>query len=85
VIESKSVNTKEISFGTKVTLTTKDGKKEVYSIFGPWESDPNNNIISYLSPLGDKLLGNKVGSDLNFSINEREYNYKVESIEVAKF
>jgi transcription elongation factor GreA len=78
-------DTSKISFATKVTLKNLDTKKEeTYSFFGPWESNPNENIISYLSPFGGKLWNHKEGEDLEFEINERIYHYSVLKIEAAE-
>ena len=51
----------------------------------PFESDPDNGIISYLSPLGEKILNAKDGEELNIEVNEQNYHYVVESIEAAEF
>lgn len=75
-----------ISFGTIVTLANKDtGADEVYTILGPWESDPESGIISYMSPFGERIQNHKVGDSLEFSINEHRYNYDVKSIQLARF
>ena len=65
----------------KNELTSQD---EVYTILGPWESEPSLNVISYLSPLGKKLLNHKTGEHLSFMIHERKFQYEVVKIEVAK-
>lgn len=78
------VDLKKVSFGTKVTLTNLEkDQEEVYTLLGPWESDPSKNVISYLSPLGKELVGHKVKEKLSFQINERDYKYQVVSIEAA--
>ena len=82
VFEKEEINTSQVGFGTKVTLlNTASGKEEHYTILGPWESDPNENIISYLSPFGKNLIGAKTGEKLVFEINEIPYSYKVKGIE----
>lgn len=43
-------------------LTEKTVKS--YAILGPFDADPDNGIISYLSPLAQKLLGKKVGDEV---------------------
>lgn len=86
IFELNNVDTSRISFGTTVELTNKDtGAKEEYTILGPWESDPSQKIISYLSPLGNELYNKKTGDNLSFVINERTYNYRVESVRAASF
>ena len=74
-----------VSFGTTVTLFNKDSSsEEVYTILGPWESDPENGVISYMSPFGNAILDRKVGESLSFTINEHKYNFEVKKIVIAK-
>lgn len=81
IFDPRNVDTTKISFGTKTELyNKKKDALEVYTILGPWESDPKNNIISYLAPFGNALLNHIVGEHLNFVINEREYSFEVRSI-----
>ena len=86
VFDPTTATTSVISFGNTVTLTNNtSGKDETYTILGPWESDPENKIISYMSPLGNAILNGKKGEKLSFEINERDYNYTVKNIEIANF
>ncbi|MDR2631198.1 MAG: transcription elongation factor GreA [Spirochaetaceae bacterium] len=86
LFDPATVNTTRVSFGTKVVLSNEiTGKKEEYTILGPWESDPENRIISYLSPLGGAILNKKVGEKFNFSINDEKASYKVERISAVAF
>ncbi len=86
VVNQKDVKGDRVAFGTVVTLkNTGNGKNETFTIMGPWESNPDKGVLSHLSPFAVKLLGAKPGDSLNFSINQREYNYSVESVEVADF
>jgi transcription elongation factor GreA len=85
VVTQKMVDPTKISFGTKVVLKNNlTNKEDVYTILGPWESEPSENIISYLAPIGAKLVNHKVGEDMVFEINEKEYNYTVISIEAIE-
>ncbi len=82
IFASAQVNTDSVSFGTRVVLKNLEtGGEELYTLLGPWESDPAKNIISYRSPLGVELLNHKVGEELNFSISERRFHYAVQGIE----
>jgi len=82
VFEPTDLNLVKISFGTKSTLLNTDTNETVvYTILGPWESNPDANIISYLSPLGESLCGFEVNDTIKFEINNKEYNYKVLKIE----
>ncbi len=82
IFNESQIDTDYISFGTRVKLKNKISKRiEEYIILGPWESEPSKQIISYLSPLGVELCRHKAGENLQFAINEREYNYLVDSID----
>lgn len=81
IMTKNDVDTSKVSFGTKVLLKNNlEATEEEFTILGPWESEPDKNIISYLSPLGEKLLHHKLGDTLKFTINERDYDYSIESI-----
>lgn len=85
VFDPTTATTSIVSFGTEVTLTNKNTQEdEVYTILGPWESDPDNNIISYMSPFGNAILDKKVGENVQFTINEHKYNYDIKKIVKAK-
>jgi len=85
IFASSQIVTDSVSFGTRVQLANLvSGEKEAYTLLGPWESDPANNIISYRSPLGVELMNHKVGDELDFTISERNFRYQVTSIERAE-
>ena len=81
LFDPNSVNAAKVSFGTKVLLhNTAQDRNEEYTILGPWESDPDHNIISYLSPFGGAILNKAVGERFEFSINDEKASYTVEQI-----
>ena len=85
VFDPTTSTTAVVSFATLVTLTNKEtNADEVYTILGPWESDPDNNIISYMSPFGNAIMDKKIGEEVKFEINEHEYVYIVKDIQKAK-
>ena len=86
IIKAADVSADEVAFGTTVTLKDLEGGDDLrYTILGPWESNPNEGVINYQSPLGAKLLRKKQGEDLDFEINEKRYHLRIEGIEVASF
>ncbi|TVR93290.1 MAG: transcription elongation factor GreA [Spirochaetaceae bacterium] len=86
IMRPDEIDSGSIGFGTTVTLENKgSGETEVFTILGPWESDPDNGVISYLSPLGSALVSHIKGEELSFVINDREYSYKVTDIDRATF
>ncbi|MCL2601685.1 MAG: transcription elongation factor GreA [Treponema sp.] len=81
LFDPSKVNTAKVSFGTKVTLLNKNsGKKEEYTILGPWESNPDEGIISYRSPLGRAILNKTAGEEAAFSMTGETVLYIVEAI-----
>ena len=86
IFNSNEVDPSSISFGTEVKLfNMKTDKEEVFTFFGPWESDPAEHCISYLSPFGNKLWRHKKGDKVCFEINERDYRYRVDKITAKVF
>ena len=85
VFDPTTATSSLVSFGTKVTLLDKNsGNEEEYTILGPWESNPESGVISYMSPFGNAILDHKVGEELSFTINEHKYNFEVKKIVIAK-
>ena len=85
VFDPTTLTTAVISFATVVTLHNNEtDKDEEYTILGPWESDPDNNIISYMSPFGNAIMEKKVDENVKFVVNEHEYDYTVKEIKKAK-
>jgi transcription elongation factor GreA len=81
VVTQGMVDSSKVSFGTEVVLQNHvSGKEDIYRIFGPWESNPNDHTISYLAPFGAKLLNHKVGERFSFEINEQKYDFTVRKI-----
>ncbi|MCR5731989.1 MAG: GreA/GreB family elongation factor, partial [Sphaerochaetaceae bacterium] len=83
---TKDVDPSKVSFGTKVTMMDNLAKKEVvYTIMGLWESDPENNVINFKTPLGKNLYNKVVGDEAKFDINGTKYDFTVLKIEVVDF
>lgn len=86
VIDTKDLQSSVVGFGTKVIILNEvTGKDESYLILGPWESNPDEGIISYKSPFGKNLLDSREGDSLNFIINNTNFKYFVKKIEPIKF
>jgi transcription elongation factor GreA len=63
---------KVVVIGTTVTILNVDNDTEVtYTILGVHDSDPNNGIISFKSPLGAELLGREVDDEIE--VNDTQY------------
>jgi len=73
--------TDQISVGTIVDLRdVTNGKAVRYTVLGAWDSDPDNHIIAYKTPLGQALLGKKVGEHVKLKIGGAQHEYQVSTI-----
>lgn len=85
IFDPTTSTTAVVSFATVVTLHNNNtNEDEVYTILGPWESDPDKNVISYMSPFGNALMDKKANQEIHFTVNERKFSYTVKKIEKAK-
>jgi transcription elongation GreA/GreB family factor len=70
-----------IGIGSIVNLTDQaNGESQEYVILGAWDSDPDNNVLSYLTPLGQKLLGEKIGNVVETEVAGNVQSWKVEAL-----
>ena len=84
VLAAAEVHTERVMFGTRVHLENKaTGESRVYTILGPAESDPAENVLSYLSPLGQTIVGKKVGEEVGLSLDDAVSQCLVKQIENA--
>jgi len=86
VVSKDKVDASHTSFGTKVTIVdNKKGCEIVYTLMGPWDSDPDKNIINILAPMGNALLNKSKGERFTFSLNDQQFDYTVKEIAVNDF
>ena len=77
-------DTSRVSIGTIVTLRDSDsGKEEAYTILGAWDGDPERNIISYQTAIGQALLGHKSGEVVTLNTEHATANFEIVSIDPA--
>ena len=69
-----------VSVGTKVTVKV-NGDRHIYEIVGEWEADPVNKKISHQSPLGQALVGKKVGEKVDVEAPAGKVTYEILAIE----
>jgi transcription elongation factor GreA len=61
VIDKSSTPLYEVGVGSTVTVMDDKGKTSNYKIIGSTEANPSHGTISNVSPIGQALLGGKVG------------------------
>ena len=69
-----------ISLGTRVRLKA-NGVEHAYHIVGEWEADPAEKKISHTSPLGQALIGKKVGEKVEVEAPAGKVLYEILGIE----
>ena len=77
-------DTSRASIGTIVTVRDKGSKKqETYTILGAWDGDPDRNVISYQTAIGQALLGHKAGEVVALNADHGASQFEIISIEPA--
>ncbi len=78
------VQESEVQPGTTVTLKDEEtGDSLEYTILGPWDADPDQNVISYQSPLAEELLESEPDETRTVSLPEGDRTFTVKNIERA--
>ncbi len=67
-----------VGIGNRVELEDEKGKKIVFSILGPWDADPDKQILSLHSKVAQTLVGKRVGDSFLFR-DDRVTVKKIES------
>jgi transcription elongation factor GreA len=80
IIQENCINRKQVGLGCKVTVKT-DSKKAVFHLVGEWEADPLNQKISHESPLGQALIGKKIGEEVEIDAPAGKLTYTILSID----
>ncbi|EPP34608.1 transcription elongation factor, GreA/GreB, family protein [Chlamydia ibidis] len=66
ILTKDVIYTDKVGVGCKVSLQDEDGVVLVYTILGPWDADPENNVLSLKSKLAQEMLGKSIGDSLHF-------------------
>ncbi|HVZ65741.1 MAG TPA: GreA/GreB family elongation factor [Lacunisphaera sp.] len=81
ITDFNEAGTDAISVGTVVDLRdVSNGKAVRYSVLGAWDSDPDNHRIAYKTPLGQALIGKKVGEHVKLKIGTTNHEFQVAGI-----
>jgi len=74
-------NSETVTMGAKVTVKDLElDEEETYTIVGSTEADPDEDKISNESPLGQALIGQKVGTTVEVHAPAGVIQYKIEKI-----
>ena len=78
-------DTSKVSIGTTVEVEDANGAKVTYHVVGAWDGDAEANQVSYLSEIGDALLGGVVGDAAELPSEEVDVPETVKILSVDKF
>lgn len=78
VLTKNDIHSSEVGVGAIVHLLDSKGKPMKYTILGPWEADPDQNILSFQSKLAQAMIGCKNGDTFDF-LGEKYTVQKIES------
>lgn len=71
IITEIDVSKNEVGVGSKVTIKNSKGDLITYTLLGPWDADPDNNILSLQSKFALSMMGIKKGE--RFKFQDEEY------------
>ena len=81
ITDFTAVSADAVGIGSIVDLEAgSTGQKVTYSILGAWDSDPDKNILSYKTPLGQSLLGSSVGESVEIEIDNLRETWTVKGL-----
>ena len=73
----QGADTSAVNIGTMIKVTLEDGSERSMTMLGAWDGDPDKNIVSYLSEIGQVLLGKAVGDTVEIRDTDTEELIKV--------
>jgi transcription elongation factor GreA len=83
-IEDLPISGNSVSIGTKVTCLDLDTDQEVaYTILGSADTAPEQNIISFQSPLGRGLIGRELDEEVSITIPAGKRNLLI--LDIRRF
>jgi len=74
------VSDDRVGIGSIVKVVEAGSETREFTILGAWDSDPDNHILSYLTPLGQSLLGKGVGDEVVIDVEGNSQSLKIEAI-----
>jgi len=81
VIKVSDIDTEKVSVGSTVTLRDKDaGETRIYTLVGSAEADPSKARLSNESPVGQAIIGKRVGDVVTVPVPVGALNYEIMAI-----
>lgn len=81
VVDLDSLSGNKVVFGATVKVEDIDsGEIRQYTILGPDEAEPSKGSISFMSPVGQALIGKQVGDEITINIPKGKVTYEISDI-----
>ena len=80
LIVSQTKISSQVKLGSTVTVNG-NGTEHTFVVVGEWEADPGNKKISHESPLGQALVGKKVGEKVEIDAPVGKILYSITRIQ----
>lgn len=81
IIDPSVLSNERVHFGSTVTLVNLEtDEKEVYTICGVLESEPENGLISIHAPLAKMMMGKCVDEEFVLRLPKGKKEYEIENI-----
>lgn len=77
IITPDDIHPQEAGIGNIVDVVDEKGNRIAYTILGPWDADPEKNILSFNSKLALSMTGKKIGEKFTF----RDEKLQIASLE----
>ncbi len=78
VIKDSEIDTDRVSIGSTVTLRDKDaGQIRIYTLVGSAEADPTKARVSNESPVGQAIMGKRVGDEVTVPVPVGAIKYEI--------
>jgi transcription elongation factor GreA len=84
VINHEMAGSDFVNIGTRVgTRSEETGEEEVFTFFGPWDTDVENRILNYQAPLAMAFMGARIGDRVIFGEGGEQRTWEILSIDSA--
>lgn len=80
IIEPNKQSSTKVQFGATVTIEDEEGNTKTYHIVGVDETKPQQNRVSWKSPIAKALIGKEEGDECTIKTPEGEYEVEISSI-----
>ncbi len=62
ILTKEDIDVSCVGVGVVVECENENGERLSYTLLGPWDADPENNILSFQSKLAQNMAGLKIGN-----------------------